>query len=184
MNRLTLFVVILMITTTTFAQSKKELTRKGFVFGVGMGGGVHLVDGVAHGRFTTPNIKIGAMLNPKLAILLMAPSGTYKLNGEDRAFEGVIPSAQYWLTDRFYVNAGVGLAIETTPFYKVNYSEGTPEFNTGIGLTSSIGYELVQWSTNKTLDAQLRVLYGNIEFDNQSNTENLAIDLVIGFNLY
>tara|TARA_Y100000310_G_scaffold339717_1_gene433291 strand:+ start:31211 stop:31732 length:522 start_codon:yes stop_codon:yes gene_type:complete len=173
-----------MITTTAFAQSKKEFTRKGFVFGVGMGTGVHLVDGEAHNRFTTPNIKIGAMLNPKLAILLTAPGGTHKQDEEVRAFEGVIPSVQYWISDQFYINAGVGLAIETTPFYKVNYSEGTPEFNTGIGLTSSIGYELVQWSTNKTLDAQLRVLYGNIEFDNQSNTENLAIDLVIGFNLY
>jgi hypothetical protein len=183
-HRLTILAVILMITTTAFSQNKKDFTREGFVFGVGLGAGVHMVKDATHGRFTTPNIKIGAMVNPKLAVLLMAPGGAHKQDGEQRAFEGLIPTAQYWFTDKFFVNAGVGMAIETTPFYKVNYSEGAPKFNRGFGFTASIGQELLQWSTNKTLDAQLRVLYGNVAFEDQSKKDNLAIDFVIGFNLY
>ena len=124
------------------------------------------------------------MVNPKLGILLYLPGGTYKQEGEERAFEGFIPTAQYWLTDKFYLNAGVGLAVETTPFYKVDYAQGLPKFNTGVGFTVSAGQELLQWSKNKTLDAQIRLLYGNIQFEDPAQRNNLAIDFLIGFNLY
>ena len=183
-RRITFLAVFLMITTAAFSQSDTDFARKGFVFGASLGGGTHLQDGNAYGRFTAPNIKIGAMVNSKLAILLMAPGGTYTPNAEERAFEGFFPTAQYWLTDKFYVNGGIGLAIETTPFYKVDYAQGPPEFNTGLGFTASVGYEFLQWSSNKTVDLQLRLLYGNIEFQDQSKKKNLAMDCVIGFNLY
>lgn len=183
-HRISLLAVFLMISIAAFSQSDKEFKRKGFVLGASVGGGVHLLDGDIYGRFTAPNIKIGAMLNPKLGILLMVPGGTYKKDGETRAFEGFFPTAQYWFSDRMYVNAGVGLAIETTPFYKVDYAEGAPEFNKGFGVTASIGQEIIQWSTNKTIDLQLRLLYGNIQFQDLSRKDNLAIDFVIGINLY
>jgi hypothetical protein len=182
--QITFMSVLLMITTAAFSQGDETFTRKGFVFGASIGGGTHFLDDNTYGRFTAPNIKVGAMVNPKLAILLLAPGGTYQKGDKQRAFEGLIPTAQYWLTDKFYVNAGVGLAIETTPFYKVDYAEGPPEFNTGLGFTASVGQEIFQWSHNKTADLQLRLLYGNIEFEDLTHTNNLAIDFLIGFNLY
>ncbi|MCB0644981.1 MAG: hypothetical protein KDC44_25220, partial [Phaeodactylibacter sp.] len=117
-----IFIALFLATTATFAQNKEAFTRKGFVFGTSIGGGIHLLDGDIKGRFSVPNFKVGVMVNPKLGILLYLPGGTYKQEGEERAFEGFIPTAQYWLTDKFYLNAGVGLAVETTPFYKVDYA--------------------------------------------------------------
>lgn len=175
---------LLTLTTAVYSQSTKEITRKGFVFAAGIGGGVHLSEGTAYGRFTVPNLKIGAMLNPKLGVMLYAPGGSSKLDGEERAFEGFIPTAQYWFTERFYVNAGVGVAIETTPFYRVDFSQGPPEFNAGLGFTVSAGHEIIQWSENKTIDVQLRLLYGSISYQDQTPKDHLAIDLVFGFNLY
>jgi hypothetical protein len=149
-----------------------------------IGGGVHFLNEETYGRFSIPNFKIGAMVNPKLGILLYVPGGTYKQKGEDRAFEGFFPTVQYWVTDKFYVNAGIGLAVETTPFYKVDYSQGPPKFNTGFGYTVSTGKEIIQWSTNKTVDIQIRLLYGNITYQDKSKMDNLAIDFLVGINLY
>jgi len=179
-----LIAVFLTLATTAYSQHNGEFTRRGFVFGAGIGGGVHFVDEATHGRFSIPNLKLGAMVNPRLGIMLYAPGGTYKKEGEARAFEGIIPTVQYWISDRLYVNAGVGLAVETTPFYKVDFSQGLPEFNTGFGCTLSAGYELIQWSGNKTIDVQLRILYGRPEIQDDSYTDNLTFDFLIGFNLY
>lgn len=184
LQRLAALALFLLASGTLQAQDQTDITRKGFVLGASLGGGVHLSEGTSYSRFTAPNLKIGAMLNPRLGIIFYAPGGTFTRENEERAFEGFFPTVQYWITDKFFVNTGVGVAVETTPFYRVDFEAGPPEFNTGFGFTFSAGHEIIQWSENKTIDIQLRLLYGNIKFQDDSREKHLAIDLVFGFNLY
>lgn len=181
--KLFLLAAFISFSSEAFSQDKHAAERKGFVFGASIGGGIHTTDGAVYGRLSAPNFKIGAMLNPKLALLFYVPGGSYKRNGVDLAFEGFMPTAQYWISDKFYVNAGMGLAVETTPFYKVDYEQGPPEFNTGFGFTASVGKELKHW-TNKTLDLQFRLLYGNIGYTDNTRKNHTTIDVLIGFNFY
>lgn len=188
MNKLILIILILGSNFLTAQENLENnpIERKGFIFGTSVGGGLYHVNGDTYSRLSLPNIKIGSMVNEKLGILLYAPSGIHKLNGatEERAFEALTLTAQYWISDKFYLNTGAGMAIETTPIYLVDFTEGPPEFNTGIGITASAGYEVLQWSKNKTIDVQLRFLYGNIHIQDSPHKDHLAIDLMIGFNLY
>jgi hypothetical protein len=177
-------VLLLLLPLSVHSQNATETTRKGFVFGAAIGGGAQLLEGETYGRFTIPNLKLGTMLGNRMAILLYAPGGSSIVDGEERAFEGLFPTVQYWFTDRFYVNTGVGLAIETTPFYRVDFAQGPPTFNGGLGFTVSAGHEVLRWSDNRTLDIQARVLFGNITYADQTRRNHLATDLLIGVNFY
>lgn len=165
-------------------QDSKPLNRQGLILGLSIGAGSHFYEGEAFARFSVPNVRIGYMINSKWAMLLHAPGGVYRKEGEDLAFEGIIPTAQYWFNEHWYVNAGVGVGIETTPFYLVDYEAGPPTFHTGMALFSSLGREVYQWGGNKTIDLQLRALYGSITKGPQDRQQHLAFDLVIGINLY
>lgn len=176
--------VFMTITYSAYSQTTKEFSRKGFVFGTSVGGGLHQSETRTYARFSIPNFKLGAMVNAKLAVLVYTPGGISKREGETRAFEGFLATGQYWLTDNLYVNAGMGIVLETTPFYQVDYSAGPPEFNSGVGYAVSTGREIVQWSHNKKIDVQLRFLYGNIRYQDDSRRQNYSVDFLIGFNFY
>lgn len=182
-NRLSLILFALLFSFGLQAQ-EAGIKREGLVLGAGIGLGSHFTSDQQLIRYTLPNLRLGFMVNPKLALLVHAPGGTYSYGGETRAFEGIIPTVQYWFSDRFYVNAGAGLGIETTPIYAVDFDEGPPVFNTGLGLFGTIGYDLYQWGGNKAIDVQVRCLYGNINGQAPGNQEHLSFDLVFGINLY
>lgn len=187
MNKILILILLMITVGSSHAQTgsnNKLIERKGFVVGASLGGGLHVSNQKAYGRFSVPNLKVGAMLNPRLGLILYMPGGASTRNGSERAFEGFFPTIQYWLTDKHYVNFGMGMAIETIPFYLVDYEQGPPEFNRGLGITASIGHELFQWSKNKTIDAQFRILYGRINYNNHFQRDEFAFDILIGFNLY
>lgn len=188
MNKI-LLITLILGTNCLFAQEepvKNPVVRQGFVFGTSVGGGIFKMNGNSYVRLSLPNIKIGSMVNEKLAVLIYVPGGIHKSKGmgEQRAFEALTLTAQYWISDKFYLNTGAGLAILTTPIYKVDFREDPPNFNTGVGFSFSVGYEVIQWSKNKTVDIQLRVLYGDINIQDPPHRNHLALDLLIGFNLY
>lgn len=174
----------LLLNLSLSAQEEAPIERKGLVLGLAFGSGSHFHDSQSFARYTGPNIRIGAMLNPQWALLLQAPGGTHYIEGEGRAFEAIVPSLQYWISDGLYVNGGLGLGIETTPFYLVDYEAGPPTFNTGLALFASLGQELLKWGGNKTVDLQLRMLYGAIKMKDLGHQNHLSIDLVLGINLY
>jgi hypothetical protein len=176
--------LLLLLPVAVQYQDGTEITREGFVFGSATGGGAQLLEGATYGRLTVPNLKIGTMLGERMAVLLYAPGGSSMIDGEERAFEGFFPTVQYWFTERFYLNAGIGMAVETTPFYRVDFTQGPPVFNGGLGFTVSAGHEVLQWSNSNTLDVQARVLYGNITYQDQTRKNHLAADLLIGANFY
>jgi len=139
--------ILLFVANYSFAQTNSDnkfIEKKGFIIGLGLGAGALNLNtnDTSNVSFSTsiPNIKIGYMLNERFAILAMLPGANYKYNGNERGFEGVIISGQYWLKDNWWVLGGIGLTFDAPAFYTVSDPK-TAEFNTGFpALSFATGY--------------------------------------------
>ena len=83
-------IALIIIANYSFAQTntgKLQIERKGFVFGVGLGAGslsLNTNDTVSTKLSTAlPNIKVGYMLNNRLALLAILPGANYNYNEKD-----------------------------------------------------------------------------------------------------
>lgn len=161
-----------------------SITRSGFTFGASAGLGTHISANTSQIRLSLPNLKFGYMLQPKLGLLLYMPGGVSAVDGNQVAFEAFLTSVQYFLRDDFYVLAGAGLSLETTPFYNVDFNEGPPDFTFGPGFTLAAGYEVLQFKNKYAIDIQTRMLVGKIEDSFGTKQMHTTFDLLIGFNLY
>ncbi len=166
------------------------MQRKGFVFGVGIGGGVVSISDSnqeipfeeAKGGISLPNLKLGWMVNDRLAILATFPGMIYEYEGKDRSFDAFIPTVQYWVKDRWWINGGVGLAMDFPAFYEVDdFKEEA--WNFGGAVAFSTGYELVQ-KKNFALDLQTKVHMGRVYLDNEEHRDGVAFTIGLGFNWY
>ena len=178
------------IVNYTFAQTnldKKPVERKGFVIGVGLGAGsltLNTNDTIRSTFSTTlPNIKVGYMINERLALLALLPGANYKYNGKDRGFEAVIIAGQYWLKDNWWVLGGTGLTFDAPAFYTVKDPK-TADFNTGVpAITFATGYEV--WHKGHfAMDLQYRLFYGKSTLSNDGQRIGIANMFIIGFNWY
>ncbi len=176
--------------TAQTTSPKPPVIRQGFVFGAAIGfSSLHLsTPGLADQSVATtsfPNFKIGYMLNPHTALVLCLPGSIYTYKGEgrqrQRGFEGMIPSIQYWLKERWWVLGGVCLALDAPAFYDIK-DETERKFYFGFGALAGTGYEL--WHRkNQSLDLQLRVHYGQPKVL-QGVEKGLAFNILIGYNWY
>lgn len=186
---------ILILTLTimvnyTFAQTNldnKPVERKGFVIGVGLGAGaltLNTNDTIQTSFSTTlPNIKIGYMLNKRLALLALLPGANYKYNDKDRGFEGVIIAGQYWIKDKWWALGGTGLTFDAPAFYTVKNPK-TAGFYTGVpAFTFATGYEV--WQKGRfAIDLQYRIFLGKSNLPNNGQREGLSNMFIVGFNWY
>jgi hypothetical protein len=187
MRNVLVIMILLFNTVILFAQSKefKATEKQGFLFGVGIGGGVLLekdsgIDLENYGKISFLNLKLGWMITPETAICLHVPSGGHRENGETRAFEAVLVTAQHWFSKRIWGMGGVGLAMDMPPFYDTENDD--PKFYFGTALSAGLGYEILQ-RKSFVLDIQARCLYGNYEVESVRR-QNIAFDILIGFNWY
>jgi hypothetical protein len=178
-----LFTVLLLFASSAFGQ-ESSIDRNGIMFGCSVGGGFHTADNINSPRMSIPNLKFGYMLQPKFGLVLYLPGGVSQINESIVAFEAFLPSVQYFLSEKWYVLAGAGLSVTTTPFYEVDYAEGPPEFYFGPGVSIVTGYEIFQLKNKFAIDIQTRVLWGNITYDNNIQQQQAAFDLLIGFNIF
>jgi hypothetical protein len=183
-------IALIIIANYSFAQTntgKLQIERKGFVFGVGLGAGslsLNTNDTVSTKLSTAlPNIKVGYMLNNRLALLAILPGANYNYNEKDRGFEALIISGQYWLKDKWWVLAGTGLTFDAPAFYTVKDPK-TAEFYTGFpAFTFATAYEI--WHKNRfVLDFQFRVFYGKSNLSNGGQREGISNMFIVGFNWY
>ena len=187
----TLILILLTITTNySFAQTnldKKPIERKGFVVGLGLGAGVLSLNtnDTLNVLFSTtlPNIKIGHMVNKRLALLAILPGANYKYNGKDRGFEGFILAGQYWIKDKWWVLGGTGLTFDAPAFYTVKDPK-TAGFYTGVPAFSfATGYEV--WHKGRfALDLQYRIFLGKSNLPNNGQREGISNMFIVGFNWY
>lgn len=183
-----LFFSILSFSTTARAQQHVE--RKGFIFGAAAGiSPVKLsspsVSDKKQVGFSVPNFKVGGMVSPRLALVLYLPGTVYtqKWSGRtrDRGFEGIVPSAQFWATDRFWVLGGAGLGMDAPAFYDIkNASER--KFYFGGAVLASAGFEIFQRRTF-AVDVQGRVHFGTAKI-HEETMKNMAVSLLLGINFY
>ncbi len=163
-------------------------SRKGFVFGVGFGGGALLQNRAGSSevfpRLAYPNWKIGWMLNERQLLMIHAPGASYFSDEGERAFEGILLSGQQFVGKRTYLLGGIGLAMDLRPFYKVDFSQGPPEdFHFGPGACLGAGYELLRFGKRGSVDLAARVFSGGFENGGESWNQT-ALDLMLACTWY
>ena len=171
-------------------QPQSAVQREGFVIGFGIGGGVISVSDSyqevafdkASGGISLPNLKIGLMLSDRLALLATFPGMIYEHEGKDRSFEAFIPSLQYWVGDRWWINGGIGLAMDFPALYEVDDFKDE-EWNFGCAVAASAGYELIQ-REKFVLDLQTKIHLGRTFLDNDAYRDGVAFTIGLGFNWY
>lgn len=185
-----LIIVLMLAATFSFAQNNNTIKREGFVFGFGVGGGVLSIANSydenpfdeAQGGISLPNLKIGWMLNERLAVLATFPGLIYEFEGKDRSFEGFIPTIQYWVKDRWWINGGVGLSMDMPAFYEVENIKDE-DWNFGCAVSASTGYEIVR-RNNFALDLQTRIHLGRAFLGDDEYRDGAAFTIGVGFNWY
>lgn len=171
-------------------QMESSVQREGFVIGFGAGAGViSIADSnaenpfdEAQGSISFPNLKIGWMLNDRTALLATFPGLIYEYEGHDRSFESIMPSLQYWVTDKWWINGGIGLAMDAPAFY--DYEKNVNDnWHFGCAVAASTGYEIYQ-NKNFTIDLQSRIHLGRVFMDDDLHRDAAAFSVGVGFNWY
>lgn len=190
MKSIAVLLFSLAISLTAKAQSKNEIQRKGLVFGFSTG--------IANSNLNFPtknqnntnlaiNWKAGYMLNPKFALLLNGVVSIYEYDLTDRKrlrdFGGVFASAQYFVTDKFWVLGGIGIGTDAPVFYDVKPANTVEtEYYSGLGLVSSVGYDVYR-KKNFAIDLQARINYSNVNLP-IGKTNGCTTALLLGINFY
>lgn len=143
--------------------------RKGLTLGIGLGaGGMESDDGPIEcfdcddSVAGSADFHVGLMLNPRLAIMYEAWGTGQALNAAaDVTLVQVLSmaAAQYWLTPRLWVKAGIGTAHLSESMSGDNDSK---EIDTGVAGMAAVGIELIQ-GPRWALDVQLRGGSGTYE---------------------
>ncbi|MFK7811233.1 MAG: hypothetical protein AB8B59_01990 [Maribacter sp.] len=184
----------ILMSTMAFAQNntnaQNSFNREGFMFEFGLGGGIISIEDSAgpqsfddtQGAGTFPELKLGYMLNNRLAITVSAPGMIYTFNDNDRHFGAIVPSLQYWVKDRWWIHAGAGLAIDSPALYDIE-DNVNDDWNTGIAVMASTGYEV--YRKNKfALNVQSKLLVGGVKLNNNIDREVVQFSLGIGFSWF
>ena len=184
-----LILVFTLFTLTSFGQNADNtIERKGFVIGFGIGGGVVSVSDSdqevpfdkAHGGISFPNLKFGWMLNDRLALLATTTGMIYEFEEKDRTFDALIPSVQYWVGDRWWINGGIGLAVDGPALYE---KQKDNDWNFGVAVGAGTGYELVQ-KKKYALDLQTRIQLGSVSLEQGGRRDGVTFTVGLGFNWY
>ena len=171
----------------TSRAAERPAEREGLILGAALGGGGLRTQDCLGGscpasdvfaRFSTPNLKLGWMLSPRMAALLYVPAGLHVRNDRKRAFEGVLVGLQYWITERAWVQGGGGVALDVPLLF--TKPEG---FHAGPGLSAGAGVDLVQRG-RFAMDLQVRFLYGRVRVEDELKRRSGATDILVGFNWY
>jgi len=176
-----LLCLIILTANFAFAQSNftnENFERKGFSFGLGVGAGILTLNSSANKlskySYSMPNMKIGYALNDQFSIMLTLPGASYKSEGKDRGFEGVVLSAQYWIKSELWINGG---------FYTVK-DISSAEFYTGIpSVAIGTGYEIFK-KGKFSIDLQYRLFLGKSNLLNGLTRTGISNMILIGFNWY
>lgn len=191
-NIITIFSTFILM-NFSFAQENQLFERKGFVFGTSLG--------VAATKLNFPNktqndidlgidLKIGYMIKPNLAILLTSNISIYDYSGfgrnRKRDFGVLAPTAQYWLNKNFWVQGGLGIGGDNPVFWDIENPDNDAletKYYNGLGVVTSVGYEVYQSNKNFTIDIKVRAMYRNVDLQ-EGDTRGFSYGILIGANFY
>jgi len=180
-----------LVSSATYAQNtNSEITtqRDGFIFEFVVGGGLISIEdstGIQtfdkfQGTFVFPDIKLGYMLNEKLAITVSMPGNIYEFQDNDRNFGGLIPSVQYWVKDNWWIHGGIGLAIDSPALYDIE-DNVNDDWNFGTAVMASTGYEIYK-KKNFALNVQSKLVLGRASLDGDIKRDAVLFNIGIGFS--
>lgn len=186
--------VSFLLAQSILAKDSIKMQREGFVFGIATGSG-YINTSIPNDKNNSQwgniayNWKFGYMLNSITAILLQGNVSTYRYEGNSdstrerlRGFEGIIPSIQYFVSNRIWLSGGLGLGMDNPVFYDVKNENEGKYYAGGFKTTLGIGYEI--WhKINKALDIQTRLSYGNAKVP-EGKRKSVAVDILIGYSMY
>ena len=186
-------VAFALLSSTTHAQNTSTETttqRDGFIFEFVVGGGIISVENsagiqifdIAQGTFVFPDVKFGYMLNEKLAITASLPGNIYEFQDNDRNFGGFIPSLQFWVKDRWWIQGGIGLAIDSPALYDIK-DDVNDDWNFGCAAMASTGYEIYK-KKNFALNVQSKIVLGRASLDGDAYRDALIFNVGIGFSWF
>jgi len=185
MKRISLFVLLIFSANILIAQNTelKSTKKQDFLFGAAVGGGhIILKEGNQasenHSRLLAPNFKVGWMLSPRMAVFGYIPTGVFKRNGEQRAFEAVMPVVQYWISDKYWILGGVGVNLDV-PLIGTD-GEG---FYSGPAVCIGTGIDVLH-KGRFVIDLQTRYQYGSADIPDIGTRKMSGFDLLVGFNWY
>lgn len=174
------------------AQDSNTIQRKGFVFGTSLGTAstfLKFPDKQQTDIGIALDLKVGYMLNPKLALLLSTNVSVYDYSGygrdRKRDFGILAPSIQYWLKDRFWVLGGIGLGGDNPVFWDIHNPDTNPleiKYFNGFGIITAFGYELYH-RKNLTFDIKAKVSYRKVNL-HEGNTSGISSGILLGINFY
>jgi len=178
---------------SAFAQEHTEFERKGFVFGIGLGGAASILkfqDASEQHTDLGIDLKIGYMINADLAILLTTNVAVYDYSGfgrdRKRDFGVLAPTVQYWFHEKFWLLGGIGIGGDNPVFWDIENPDEDPLesiYYSGLGFIASAGYEIFRSKKNFTIDLKARAMYRQVKIQ-KSNTSGYSFGLLLGGNLY
>lgn len=185
-----LFAALLLCTTLTFAQNKDNDTtksREGFMFEISLGAGIIGIEdseGIqtfddTQGGISFPDLKIGYMLNDRLAITAAMPGMIYEFQNNDRHFGAFVPSLQYWVKDKWWIHGGVGLTLDGPALYDI--SDDNDDWNLGCSFMASTGYEVYR-KRRFSMNLQSKLLLGRAYLKGDAHRDAMSLSIGIGFN--
>tara|TARA_R110002096_G_scaffold436100_2_gene667778 strand:+ start:27725 stop:28297 length:573 start_codon:yes stop_codon:yes gene_type:complete len=190
MKVLVVVTICCLLSVPAFAQESETSNRRGVFLG--------FAAGVANSNLKFPaetqnntnlalNWKIGYLFNSKLAVLLNGAVSIYEydLSGRSRSrdFGGVFASVQYFLSPKISVLGGVGIGTDAPVFYDVEGEEpGETDYHLGIGLVSSVGYELHRYK-KYSFGIQARFNYSRVKLP-IGETSGFTSALLLGVDYY
>ena len=184
-------VAFALVSSITYAQNTNPETstqRDGFIIEFSVGGGlISLEDSegiqtfdTSQGTFVLPDLKLGYMLNEKLAITAAMPGNIYEFQDNDRHFGGFIPSLQYWVKDRWWIHGGIGLAIDSPALYDIK-DNVNDDWNFGCAVMASTGYEIYK-KKNFALNVQSKLVLGRASLEGDAHRDAVIFNIGLGFS--
>ena len=182
------FALVSSITNAQNTNTETITQREGFIFEFVAGGGIISIEDSAgiqtfdksQGTFSFPDLKFGYMLNERLAITAALPGNIYKFQDNDRHFGGFIPSLQYWVKDRWWIQGGFGLAIDSPALYDIEENIND-DWHFGHAVMASTGYEIYK-KKNFALNLQSKLVLGRANLDGDAHRDAVIFNVGLGFS--
>lgn len=183
--------ILVSVVTATSQNTDNQIERKGFVIGFNVGSGfINISDDygdvpfeTTQGVFSFPNLKLGWMLNERTALLASFQGAMYEKDGKDRSFDAILPTVQYWTSDRWWLSLGMGLAVDMPALYEDDIKN--ENWNFGGALSIGSGIELLQ-KQNYALDISSSVLLGGVKVNDvvSGHRGGAVFSVTLGFTWY
>lgn len=149
------------------------IERKGFIIGLGGGGGTMTCDGCAGTSGIAVQFHVGGMLTEKVALVLDSSGVTRDEDGATLSSVVAGPAIQYWVSPRVWIKGGVGAG-----FLQATYDKISVTSDAGLGFMGGIGVDVLQ-KQKFAIDLQARFTTASIEGERNNSFFGL-----VGFNFY